>query len=144
MKNLEKLNLQIAPLDIVVVYYPTEVKASSLIKADAPNPRRSTFELSVPLVVVMVGERVNSDLDSRFKLNVGDYVYIQDMHMLSCCKLGIDEERTWKNPIIAPAFAVAAKVIYTEDWETKFQEVVDKTEANIKAREERIASGNKK
>lgn len=144
MKNLEKFNLEIAPLDIVVSVYPTEVKASSLIKPDTVRPGRERFEQSVPLVVTMVGEGVNTDPESRFKLNVGDLVYVHEMHLHSCVKLGMDEERTWKNPIIMPAFAVAAKVPYTKEWETIFQEVVDKTEATIKAREERIAATAKK
>lgn len=138
MKYLETFNLEVQPNDIIVVHFPTKEETSSLILSKTARAgERQGFPFARPMVVAKVGSNVGKE-DLTMQIAVGDMVFIKNEFAHSSILLGFDEHRTWKNPVIVPAYAVAAKAIYTEDYEKEFEEIVEKVEIAIIEREERL------
>jgi hypothetical protein len=138
MKYLENFNLEINKNDLIVVAFPTATEATSLIIDKATRDKiNKEFPYARPLVVAKVGENVGKD-ETTMELKRGDMVFIKEEFKHSAILLGFDPERRWKNPIIVPAYAIAAKVIYTEEYEADYTSIADRIEENIKLRQEKI------
>ena len=138
MKHLETFNLEINPNDVIAVAFPTEGEVTSLIIDKATKEKiNREFPYARPLVIAKVGSNVGKE-ENTLNLKVGDMVFIKEEFKHSAVLLGFDSERRWKNPIICPAYAIAAKVLYTEEYEKDYVNVADKIEESIKLKEERL------
>jgi hypothetical protein len=134
--ELPKFNLELPKGHIIVVDYPTEGEITSLIVSkqtqDAIN---QSFKEAKPLVVAAVGELDETSM----VVKEGDMVFIKPDFKHTAVMLPFDNDRRWLNPIIIPAYGIAAKVVYTETYENKYAEIVEKVEANIKLKKARLA-----
>ena len=136
MKKLENFNLTIDADDLILVTAPAIEEASTIIlsKAALAEARKNASIISKPFVVSAVGENAAKAFGG---LKRGDYVFAKN-YMQDVASLVIfDEDRRWKNPIISPIGAIAAKVTYSEQYEAEYDELIEKVENAIIVRAEK-------
>jgi hypothetical protein len=130
MKKLENFNLTIDADDLILVSPPAPEEASTFIlsKQALKEARENAARISKPFVVAAVGENAAKAFGG---LKRGDYVFAKNYMQDVASLVVFDEERRWKNPIISPIGAVAAKITYTEQYEAEYDELIDKVEYAI-------------
>ena len=133
MKDLKQFNLVVGDEDVLLVAPPVAEDASKIYmsKSALAQARRDSesVNLSRPFVIAEVGKVAEA---AGFKR--GDYVFTKNFTQDVSTLIVFDDERRWHNPIVSPTSCIAAKVIYTEEWENQYNELIDKVEEAIPVR----------